>query len=134
MKKGELMIGDYLHDEFGNTCVVRYLSDVITIENLEGPNAGEMILGTEFEGITLTYSILYRNGFKIDGYAVLEIDTNTRLEYYLPEHRLRKVWRGIDEWDNHAEKTEITFQCHCFYVHELQHALKMCGIENEIVL
>lgn len=134
MKKGELMIGDYLHDEFGNTCVVRYLADVITIENLEEPNAGEMILGTEFEGITLTASILYRNGFKIDGYAVLEIDTNTHLEYYLPEHRLRKVWRGIDEWDNHAEKTEITFQCHCFYVHELQHALKMCGIEKEIVL
>jgi hypothetical protein len=93
-----------------------------------------MILGTEFEGITLTDSILYRNGFKIDGYAVLEIDTNTHLEYYLPEHRLRKVWRGIDEWDNHAEKTEITFQCHCFYVHELQHALKMCSIEKEIVL
>ncbi len=134
MKADDLMIGDYLHDEFGNTCVVRYLADVITIENLDGANAGEMILGTEFEGITLTAHILFINGFKIDGYAVLNIDSETHLEYYFPEHRLRKVWRGIDERDNHAEKTEISFQCHCFYVHELQHALKMCGVKKEVVL
>lgn len=132
MKATDLMIGDYLYDEFGNICVVRYLADVITLENLEGPNAGEMILGTEFEGITLTASVLYRNGFKIDGYAVLEIDKETHLEYYFPEHSLRKVWCGIDEWDNHAEKAEITFQCQCFYVHELQHALRLCGIDKEI--
>lgn len=78
MKKQDLMIGDYLHDEFGNTCVVRYLADVITLENLEGPYAGEMILGTEFEGIPLTPLLLLRNGYKVNG-AIFRRDDNESL-------------------------------------------------------
>ena len=148
MKAEELMIGDLVYYCYANPFVTKVIDvcshgeehfirckldekdkdNLYKQDQLEDFHVGILI------PIPLTKEILEKNGFKIGGYAVLEIDTNTHLEYYLPEHRLRKVWCGIDELDNHAEKTEITFQCHCFYVHELQHALKMCGIEKEIVL
>lgn len=84
--------------------------------------------------IPITPEILEKNGFKGEMYAFLDISPNLYLEYYYHEHRLREWWTGIDEWNNHAEVKEIVFECQCHYIHELQHALRLCGIEKEIVL
>lgn len=84
--------------------------------------------------IPITPEILEKNGFKGEMYAFLDISPNLYLEYYYHEHRLREWWTGIDEWNNHAEVKEIVFKCQCHYIHELQHALRLCGIEKEIVL
>lgn len=86
------------------------------------------------EPIPITPEILEKNGFKGKMYAVLDISPDLYLEYYYHEHRLREWWTGIDEWNNHAEVKEIVFKCQCHYIHELQHALRLCGIEKEIVL
>ena len=126
MKKQDLMIGDYLYDEFGNACVVRYLSDVITLENLEGPNAGEMILGTEFEGIPLTPLLLLRNGYKVNG-AIFRRDDAESLIRWRDNNFLFSLYRKHD--DLPSENIAIIVR----YVHELQHALKMCGIDHPIV-
>lgn len=86
------------------------------------------------EPIRLTREILEKNGFDGMPYAYLKIEDDKWLEYYYHEHRLRKFWSGIDEWNNHAKVTEITFQCSCNYVHELQHALRLCNIDKTIEL
>ncbi len=84
--------------------------------------------------LLITPEILEKNGFKGEMYAFLDISPDLYLEYYYHEHRLREWWTGIDEWNNDAEVKEIVFKCQCHYIHELQHALRLCGIEKEIVL
>jgi len=86
------------------------------------------------EPIRLTREILEKNGFNGMPYAFLKIEDDKWLEYYYHEHRLRYFWSGIDDWNNHAKVTEITFQCTCMYVHELQHALRLCNIDKTIEL
>lgn len=88
------------------------------------------------EPIPLTKEILKKNGFDTKSccYAFLDIDDDKWLEYYYHEHRLRKFWSGIDEWQNHAKVQELTFQCTCKYVHELQHALSLSKIDKTIEL
>ena len=85
--------------------------------------------------IPITAEILERNGWNSDGmYAFLRIDEHRHLEYYYHEHRLRKYYCGVDEWQNHAKVTDITFAAHCYSVHQLQHALRLAGVEEEITL
>lgn len=86
------------------------------------------------EPIPLTPEILEKNGFKGEGYAILKLDDDSWMDYYYHEHRLRKWWEGVDEWQNHAKVKDITFQCHCYYVHELQQALRLAGVEMEVEL
>lgn len=78
--------------------------------------------------IPITAEILEKNGWLNDGmYAIMRIDEHLRLEYYYHEHRLRKYYCGVDEWQNHAKVNDITFQAHCYSVHQLQHALRLAG-------
>lgn len=86
------------------------------------------------EPIPITKEILEKNGFSGEMYAIFKIDEHVWLEYYYHEHRLSRWWRGIDEWNNHAEVSEVSFECHCHYIHELQHALRLCGISKTIDL
>lgn len=90
---------------------------------------------TDFTSIPITAEILEKNGWSTDGmYAFLRIDEHRHLEYYYHEHRLRKYYCGVDEWHNHAKVTDITFAVHCYSVHQLQHALRLAGVDIEINL
>lgn len=85
--------------------------------------------------IPITAEILEKNGWSNDGmYAFLRIDEHRHLEYYYHEHRLRKYYCGVDEWQNHAKVNNITFAVHCYSVHQLQHALRLAGADKEINL
>lgn len=85
--------------------------------------------------IPITAEILEKNGWSTDGmYAFLCIDEHRYLEYYYHEHRLRKWYCGVDEWQNHAKVNDITFAAHCYNVHQLQHALRLAGVDKEIIL
>lgn len=79
------------------------------------------------EPIPLTKEILHKNSFYGEVYLWINAGDEKTLEYYPFEHRL-SLWYGEEK------NQEILFKCHCFYVHEFQHALKMCGIEKEIIL
>lgn len=90
---------------------------------------------TELHPIPITAEILEKNGWSTDGlYAILRIDEHLHLEYYYHEHRLRKYYCGVDEWQNHAKVNDITFAAHCYSVHQLQHALRLAGVDKEINL
>ena len=55
-----------------------------------------------------------------------------KADYYYHEHRLRRFYhKGLHTQKESQNSREITFQCHCSYLHELQHAAKMCGVKLE---
>lgn len=131
MKASELMIGDWAMST--HPAVPR----PIKVTEIGGGNVGYkygVIQLWFIEPIPITPEILEKNGFSGEGYAILKLDDDSWMEYYYHEHRLRKWWEGVDEWQNHAKVKDITFQCHCYYVHELQHALRLAGVEKEVVV
>lgn len=130
MKAEDLMIGDWV--KFNNSDLAHQIKAIagksVKVDKVYWYSASKL------SPIPITSEILEKNGFIGMPYAVFKINDDSWLEYYYHEHRLTKWWSGIDEWENHSKVKDITFQCHCIYVHELQHALKLCGIEKEIVL
>ena len=85
----------------------------------------------DIEQIPLTEGFFRVNGFiKNLCYWEYRIDNQNWLEFYKHENRLARYWRGVDEWQNHSIQRETTFKCHgIHYVHQLQHALKLCYLE-----
>ena len=85
--------------------------------------------------IQIDKEILEKIGFKCDDqYAFYDIDENTYLYYYFYEHRLDKIYHGIDEWENHAEVKDIMFRATVRTVDDLHHAFKMANVNMEIKL
>ena len=84
----------------------------------------------DVEPIPLTQSLLEANGFKVDGYAILNLQDGKWLEYYFHEHRFSMYYEGIDEWQNHSQVRDIIHRSQPFYVHELQHSLRLCGLND----
>lgn len=83
----------------------------------------------EVSVIPLTKDILKANGFVEDlCYWDYHVDEHVKLQYYFHEHRLERQWYGRDEWQNHKWFREISVRLKCYYLHELQHACRMCGI------
>ena len=80
---------------------------------------------SKLEPIPLTEEILKKNGFIGYVYLWLDADYEKTLVYYPFEHRLTLEY---------GDEREILFKCQCFHVHEFQHALKMCGIEKNIIV
>lgn len=127
MKASDLMIGDWVvYTEFGK-------NEIDKIETLEPRRVwlehGKTYVPIEYiEPILLTTEILEKNGFVKD-----EKDDNM---YYWN-------WSVIDDcisYDKETSKVRIfyvsglTFVKILQYVHELQHALRLCEIKKEIEL
>lgn len=134
----ELQIGDYVALKANPTNPYKIAGlnfndnkkyETIYIQSLETGVVFETPI-EKLVGIKLTKAILKKNSWKNNFYSTLIIDEKKDLQYYWQEHRLRCIWHGIDEYNNHAKVSEITFQCNIRYVHELQHALKLCGLSN----
>ena len=94
----------------------------------------------EIKPIPITPEILEKNGFKNDFYEEESVaDYHTiRLEGYSLKHKIGKIDGYLVTWCNGG--ANVTTDLHgCVqkdisYIHELQHALKLCGIEKEITL
>lgn len=132
MKANELMIGDLLkwkeqpgfNDEDRNMvlCVKNIFDDAIKIDG-----RFELYHISLFEPIPLTTEILEKNGFKREGGA----------SYWHEGGRDACVIH----WGNGKEQLIIGSPCDdCMvkmnvrFIHELQHAFRLVGIEKEIVL
>lgn len=138
LKIRDLSVGDWVQDMGGNYRKVegiwqdRNFSYQVDC-NLDG--AIGTITPCKLHPIPITAKILEKNGWSSDGmYATLRIDEHRHLEYYFHEHRLRKYYCGVDEWQNHAKVNVITFAVHCYSVHQLQRALSLANIDKEITL
>lgn len=82
------------------------------------------------EPIPITAEILVKNNFKWDGmYAYLEIDDTSFVTWYKHEGIVRKHY---EHRENKGIETIFQSSPGIVYVHQLQHTLRLCGIEKEI--
>lgn len=111
MKANELMIGDWVY-AFGckNVQVKEILED-----GIHDFTTYSLSPFDEIEPILLTPEILERNGWRYD-----ELNG----EFY----------GAVTILGNKAPFLVLNGSVQVNYVHELQHALRICGIEKEIVL
>lgn len=146
MKANELMIGDWVRVNRDGLCIKK--DTIVQVRGIDGDDKIEEkgLFGAahcrpldedQFDGgiwldyldpIPLTPEILKKNGFS---FPMLEswwrvVDCNPTI--YLAEHN-ESWWLYQDDYlDSRQYFAKIK------YVHELQHALRLCGIEKEIVL
>lgn len=129
MTATDLALGDWVYNSSKEKCKVYAISNIfdsnIHLDNYDKPNDGCFELVFEVEPIPLTAEILQKNGFKegAEKYYGLEYGKG----YIKVEFTAEEPW------------TYIRNSCYftspaCRYVHELQHAMKLCGINKEIVL
>lgn len=118
MEAENLMIGNWYYWEAeGKLYPMQVTKDTFRLSDEDISN---------FQPIPLTPEILEKNGFgcdRNDGYAILRLEDNSELLYYFHEYKLTRFY-----------KSEIIFRCQCVYAHQLQHALKLCGIDKEIAV
>ena len=101
----------------------------------------------ELSGIPLTPEILEKNGFRLtkadtvcpsDRYwwAINGTRDGAMIEItiYNPDVHGVKVLTKIHTQSSHESGVNTVHSCDIESVHELQHALRLCGIEKEIIL
>ena len=115
MKAEDLMVGDWVN-LYGEPIKIN-IDDLCTIDRDETYDNG-----VHCKPILITPEILEKNGYK-RGLLIHEYKISDGLYYDL---ECGILLFGYE----HGTVLEIN----CNYVHELQHTLKLCGIEKEIVL
>lgn len=159
MKAEELMIGDWVLAE-GKSVQVTNISvlggDVIRVINpfmsydiAYASNIIALSKGAKdinkIEPIPITEETLKKNGFKNDVIAQKAIiaEGASNFSIILVSEDNRITLNNIDEyinsfnkWHVHIDTEDMRTMCtsEITYVHELQHLLKLCKIEKEIVL
>ena len=141
MRANELMIGDWVLDGGVKARVTSIMCDGI-IETTKRISNEEIV-----EPIPLTQEILEKNGFEkihlaytVDKYHYLYAVSQRVFIKCLPfQNENLKVsnWFGVQIVNNELDaQTNLNSSCDvtCAYVHELQHALRLCGIKKEIKL
>ena len=138
MKETDLMLLDWVlwknrYVQIVRTCSVVYSFGHrdVWLAHCNDDNVVECHDMSKISPIPLTPEILEKNGWLNDPYSRLSLQDGKWLEFYWHEHRLQKYWEGTDEWQNHTKQLELVFKAgSIFYVHELQHALRLCGLNE----
>ena len=130
MKANELMIGDWVYCS-QEGCEGHQIDLIDDGNNVVGLD-GELLLIEDIKPIPLTDEILEHNGFRI---------TSEHADYYFEENGekmdfcMRRMYDQNDMkkqcgWGHMSYNILILID----YVHQLQHALRLCGIEKEIII
>ena len=135
MKANELMIGDYVtfadcqKDKYPSIVKIWQINEAgEAFVSIDGNEAlDEIAIDDEIVGIPITPEILEKNGFrKLVTYGTEKwLCDNLRLNVYSSDG----TWRFCAD-TNRNENSVIYIR----FVHELQNAISLCGIEKEIVL
>lgn len=124
MKATDLMIGDYVEITGKGACRVKHINWPSQHEEMDA----------KMHPIPLTPEILEKNGMETkDGDEFILFDNSkidTTGEYVI----IRYYAKVCRLWICKGNVVENEIHIDCQYVHELQHALKLCGIDKEIVL
>lgn len=139
MKANELMIGDWV--TFKDAVEDNYIlpvkivgigyqyeggEDECLVQIGSSESCDIIDIDDEIVGIPLTAEILEKNGF-------IGIMGGNGIEYTSEEFKLRVIYRINNEgWTIYAN--HFGFDKKDLYVHKLQHALRLCGIEKEITI
>lgn len=140
MTTEELMVGDYItFSDVQNDSNCPKLKVVIIDKedvyvSIDGDPVVDVLDPKDLAGIPLTPEILEKNGFEnisthtIKGYDTFRLDIEQRGFDYCITIKLKDYFK-LQSYD---DRWYTKFGCN--YVHELQHALRLCGIEKEIEL
>ena len=150
MKTTDLMIGDYitfaesLNDEQGplifQVVALNCPGEGEALMLLKGEKAcDEMEIDDEWSGIPITPAILERNGFVNDSYYNECVADGKFVQVQIWAYREDNI---LIDWDGYTLRVVNDFGHPCeditlqgsICVHELQHALRLCGIKKEVVL
>ena len=131
MKANELMIGDWVIDGKNIAQITSIICDGIIETTFNKSSNIEVI-----EPIPLTPDILEKNGFTKSTpppgihARCYELDNNKdRYNLTIADYnKYKRLLLNVDSEDSEC------FNIKCDYVHELQHALRLCGIKKEIIL
>lgn len=133
MKATELMIGDWVNSDFGIFKIKEIFDDAVRDSR-----------GNDYEfdciyPVTLTGDILKSNGFELveigdNGPSTPKVNIN-RYEKWECKTMFQTFYLS---YDRHAKKYSLNaFGNHVsniMYLHELQHAMRVCGVEKEVGL
>lgn len=136
MTEKDVMVGDWFRFRY-TTISNREVVHTFRISQIEnqlgqyyvwGDGLGRMCHPENLEPVSLTQEILEKNGFKKEGsWFIIEGD------YY--DVSIKEITDSI--WRVKYCNTEFSaLDCvlHIAFVHELQHALRLCGISKDITL
>lgn len=144
MKANELMIGDWVNflidieggdtenDPYNEVYQPLQVGSISSLDDVSSVFYGVTNDAAQLRPIPLTAEILEKNGFVefIPHNWQIVID-NIMIEIREPEHNMA-IWL---DWNEHDTGTYASY---IFpvpnYVHQLQHALRLCGINKEIEL
>lgn len=123
MNARELMIGDWVEPHQCRIPTLYCKVEGIYPDNTVHLDKAERLFSLgELHPIPLTADILEKNGFEWRAYGVV-----------LAGEDMALVQCG-DYWKIKPNQDSNDTFCYIWYVHELQHALRLCGIDNEIVI
>ena len=146
MKANEICIGDFVR--------VKHLSKSGKVYRIDAANGNKNCSVALFDGdfslddiepIELTPEILEKNGFKFDGsgqrsmmfISTPHFDNGIRYNIYVGlKNKTIEVFAAhpVEKSPNWRKSNKVYLEvCGCF-VHELQHALRLCGIEKDIIV
>jgi hypothetical protein len=122
MKANELMVGDWVYNTFSQQAeqVVEIRQDQVILAYNDGNDYDEI------EPIPITAEILEKNGFESTPAPSERVWKDNDQEVWLDNE-------GENYWAN-IKRDEYYFEGYIEYVHELQHCLKLVGINKEIIL
>jgi len=137
MTEKELMLGDWVRRRYTTTSGREVINDfqITAIEKMTGSyyvwsEKGRECQPEQLEPIPITAEILRKNGWKWDGLYATRIEDNALIEYYKYEGILRNYYLH----KGGADELVFLSRPGVVYIHQLQHALRLCGIKKEIEL
>lgn len=138
MKANELMVGDYLtfHDVQNDSTCPKLRVIVINEEDVYVSNDGDPVADLcdpkDLAGIPITPEILENNGFTYVGKKVWQWEEKPFWVWWEEENHHLGIEIDDSSYDEEKSKTIMIIVQN--FVHELQHALRLCGIDKEIEL
>lgn len=129
MDAKDLMIGDLVIHGFGGIGKITEIDSKTVVIKDDGFDTGDGMNEVSFAlneltPIPLTPEILEKNGFEFEQQGSLEVAI-LKIKNHHPI-TLEYIGWSDGRWSIHEHRLVVK------YVHELQHALRLCGIDKEI--
>ena len=134
MKCKELQIGDWIKDKNGNPMQIIGVGDDYAYATFEGNEGDPWEFNDKDDqpcAIEITDDILKQNKWEVQGYALLPSEhyfvKDDGGNHLLWSHGTLSIWLACGE-ANDGVFSDVVLPCK--YVHQLQHALRLCGLDE----
>lgn len=146
MKAKDLMIGDWVYIHHGGKAThYGKVTALLPFGAIESEIDGSHALSSSVEPIPITPEILEKNGFiykdaahnNFRGVWVCNVGRCNNVFIQFTDKVAIEIHNELGRKDEKGRADLVSFcrdWCEVLFVHELQHALRLCGIEKEIVL